>query len=159
SNGDLVAGTNRGMFLLSHNGSEWSPINNIVNKAASSRNRKGAKSAKAEVHSVLTARVNDIEITSTTWLAATSAGLFTSSNQGKSWSGGPIAGKQDFVSVEANGKTIAAATHNTVLVSKDNGTTWQDSSLSSLVTGIRDITIATDGQIFVAAREGAFRNS
>ena len=158
TNGDLVAGTNRGMFLLPRTGSEWSPINTIVNKAAASRTRKGAKSAKAEVRSVLTARVNDIEITPTTWLAATSAGLFTSSNQGKSWSGGPVIGKQDFVSVQAHGKTIAVATHSTVLVSKDNGVTWQDSSLSSLVTGIRGITITADGQIFVAAREGAFRN-
>ena len=159
SNGDMVAGTNRGMFLLARNSSEWSPINNIVNKSAPSRTRKGAKSAKAEVHSVLTARVSDIEITPTTWLAATSAGLFTSSNQGKSWSGGPVIGKQDFVSVQANGKTIAVATHSTVLVSKDNGATWQDSSLSSLVTGIRGITITGDGQMFVAAREGAFRNT
>ena len=27
SNGELVAGTNRGMFILAHNASEWSPIN------------------------------------------------------------------------------------------------------------------------------------
>jgi photosystem II stability/assembly factor-like uncharacterized protein len=156
SNGDLVAGTNRGMFMLARNAGEWSPINNIVNKTASSRTRK--KGAKTEVHSILTARVNEIEITPTTWMAATSAGLFTSSNQGKSWSGGPVMGKQDFISVQADGKLIALATHSNVLVSKDSGVSWQDSSLSSHVTSIRGVTITTDGQIMVAAREGAFRS-
>jgi photosystem II stability/assembly factor-like uncharacterized protein len=159
SNGDLVAGTNRGMFMLGRNASEWSPINNVINRTASLHSaKKGAKSAKTEVHSILTARVNEIEITPTTWMAATSAGLFTSSNQGKSWSGGPVMGKQDFVSVQAAGKLIAVATRSNVLVSKDSGATWQDSSLSSYVSGIRGVTITTDGQIMVAAREGAFRS-
>src|SRR5579862_2241260 len=128
SNGELVAGTNRGMFILAHNASDWSPINNIVNRAPSARTaKKGSVAAKAEIHSILTARVNEIEITPTTWMAATSAGLFTSSNQGKSWTGGPVMGKQDLVSVQANGELIAIATHNNVLISKDGGKTWQDS--------------------------------
>jgi photosystem II stability/assembly factor-like uncharacterized protein len=156
NNGDLVAGTNRGMFLLARNAAEWSPINNIVNKTTSSRTKK--KGAKSEVHSILTARVNEIEITPTIWMAATSAGLFTSANQGKSWSGGPVMGKQDFISVQADGNEIALATHSNVLVSKDSGATWKDSSLSSYVTGIRGVTITSDGQIMVAAREGAFRS-
>jgi photosystem II stability/assembly factor-like uncharacterized protein len=156
SNGDLVAGTNRGMFTLARNASEWSPINNIVNKT--SRRKKGAKTAKSESRSILTARVSEIEITPTAWMAATSAGLFTSSNQGKSWSGGPVMGKQDFISVQASGSVIAVATHSNVLVSKDSGVTWQDSALSSYVSGIRGVTITTDGQIMVAAREGAFRS-
>ena len=159
STGEMVAGTNRGMFVLAKHASEWSPINNIINRTTSPHTgKKGSKSAKAEVRSILTARVNDIEITPTTWMAATSAGLFTSSNQGKSWSGGPVMGKQDFISVQANEKLIALATHSNVLLSKDAGATWQDSSLSSYVSGIRGVTITTDGQIMVAAREGAFRS-
>src|SRR5208282_786991 len=158
SNGELVAGTNRGMFMLAHNASEWSPINNIINRTASSHSAKGAKSAKTETRSILTARVNEIEITPTTWMAATSAGLFTSSNQGKSWSGGPVMGKQDFVSVQANGTLIALATRSNVLVSKDDGKTWQDSNLASYVSSIRGVTVTSDGQIMFASREGAFRS-
>jgi photosystem II stability/assembly factor-like uncharacterized protein len=159
SNGELVAGTNRGMFMLAHNASDWSPINDIVNRTGAAHTaKKGTKAGKAEVHSVLTARVNEIEITPTTWMAATSAGLFTSSNQGKSWSGGPVMGKQDFVSVRSDGKLIALATRSNVLVSKDNGATWQDSSLSSYVTSIRGVTITSDGQIMFASREGGFRS-
>ena len=157
SSGELVAGTNRGMFVLAHNASEWSPINNIINRTSSSH-KKGTKSAKTETRSILTARVNEIEITPTTWMAATSAGLFTSSNQGKSWSGGPVMGKQDFVSVQANGNLIAIATRSNVLVSKDDGKTWQDSSLSSYVSSIRGVTITSEGTIMFASREGAFRS-
>ncbi len=157
SSGELVAGTNRGMFMLAHNASEWSPINNIINRTSSSH-KKGTKSAKTETRSILTARVNEIEITPTTWMAATSAGLFTSSNQGKSWSGGPVMGKQDFVSVQANGNLIALATRSNVLVSKDDGKTWQDSSLSSYVSSIRGVTVTSDGAIMFASREGAFRS-
>jgi photosystem II stability/assembly factor-like uncharacterized protein len=155
---ELVAGTNRGIFMLAHNATEWSPINNIINRTTSSRKKKGSKPAKTEVRSILTARVNEIEITPTTWMAATSAGLFTSSNQGKSWSGGPVMGQRDFVSVQADGKLIALATRSDVLVSKDSGATWQDSSLSSYVSGIRGVTITSDGQVMVASREGAFRS-
>jgi photosystem II stability/assembly factor-like uncharacterized protein len=158
SNGELVAGTNRGMFMLAHNASEWSPINNIVNRTTSSKAKKGSKTAKTEVRSILTARVNEIEITPTAWMAATSAGLFTSTNQGKSWSGGPVMGKQDFVSVQANGSLIALATRSNVLVSKDDGKTWENSSLSSYVSSIRGVTVTADGQIMFASREGAFRS-
>jgi photosystem II stability/assembly factor-like uncharacterized protein len=154
SNGELVAGTNRGMFILAHRTTEWSPINDIVTRTGS----RYAKSTQHEVHSVLTARVNDIEITPTTWMAATSAGLFTSTNQGKSWDGGAVMGKEDFVSVRSEGKLVAVATRSDVLVSKDNGVVWQDSSLSASTSSIRGITISSDGLIMIASREGAFRS-
>ncbi len=157
ANGELVAGTNRGMFLLARNAATWSPINTITNEKTS-RARKGTKGAKIEVRSVLTARVNEIEITPKRWLAATSMGLYTSSNQGKSWSGGPVMGKQDFISAQAEGELLAAATRNDVLVSTDNGKTWKTSNLTSSVSGIRGVTVTPDGEIIVASREGAFRS-
>lgn len=155
--GELVAGTNRGMFMLAHNATTWSPINTVINDKTS-RAKKGTKGVKTEVRSVLTARVNEIEITPKRWLAATSTGLYTSSNQGKSWSGGPVMGKQDFVSVQAEGELLAAATRNDVLVSTDNGKTWKQSNLSSSASGIRSVTVTPDGEIMLASREGAFRS-
>ncbi|HEV8046415.1 MAG TPA: YCF48-related protein [Terriglobales bacterium] len=158
SNGELVAGTNRGMFILAHNATEWSPINNVINRTTSSRKTAKGKAAKTETHSILTAHVSEIEITPTTWMAATSAGFYTSSNQGKSWSGGPVMGKQDFVSVQSNGNLVALATRSSVLVSTDDGKSWQDSSLSSYVSSIRGVTVTPEGQIMFASREGAFRS-
>jgi len=67
-------------------------------------------------------------------------------------------GKQDFVSVQANGNLVALATRSNILVSKDEGKTWEDSSLSSYVSSIRGVTITSEGTIMFASREGAFRS-
>ncbi len=163
SNGDVVAGTNRGIFLLAHNASQWKPINTIINvKASPVRGTKGARKAPAAgvgSRSVLEARVNEIEITKQHWYAATSAGLFSSVNEGKSWSGGPVAGKQDFVSVQAHGELVVAATRTNVMASKNGGNTWQQGSLPPFVMSIRSVTVTPDSDALVASREGAFRSS
>ena len=160
ADGDLIAGTNRGMFELGRSASQWSPINNIVEGKIATRTVNGHKvTSKTAVRSVLTARVNDLEIASSRWLAATSAGLYVSINDGKSWSGGAVLGKSDFVSVQENDGLIALATHSNVLTSTDNGKTWQESTgLSSYVNSIRNVTVTPGKQILIASREGAFRS-
>ena len=165
SNGALIAGTNKGMFLLERNSTQWRPINNIVAEKTPARTVKGKKGAKAVktpavvVRSVLDARVSDIEVTPKRWLAATSAGLFTSSDQGKTWTGGAVLGKSDFVSVESEGDLVVAATRTNVLYSNNSGTTWQQAPLSSYITAIHGVTVTPDKEILVASREGAFRSS
>jgi len=150
ADGDIIAGTNRGMFELRRNAATWSPINNVEEKAS-----KG----KAAVRSVLTAKVSDIEVTSKHWMAATANGFYLSSNDGQSWSGGPVMGKRDFVSVQADGELIALATRSGVLTSTNGGATWQDSNtLAPFVSSIRSLTITPDKQIVIASREGAFRS-
>jgi photosystem II stability/assembly factor-like uncharacterized protein len=152
NNGQLVAGTNRGMFELRRNASTWSPINNIIEE-------KGSRKARVMVRSVLTAKVSDIEITSKRWLAATAAGLYSSSNEGQSWNGGPVMGQKDFVSVQADGELIAVATRSSVLTSINGGASWQESNaLAPFVSSIRSLTITPDKQIMIASREGAFRS-
>jgi photosystem II stability/assembly factor-like uncharacterized protein len=164
ADGALIAGTNRGAFMLERNASEWRPINSIVNEKVVYkkvlRNRKRISVAtKTAMHSTLEARVNDIQIAPKLWIAATSSGLYMSSNQGKSWSGGPVMGSSEFVSTNLEGDNIVAATRNNVLVSSDGGTTWKQGSLSSYVTYIRHVAMSPSGEILVATREGAFRSS
>jgi photosystem II stability/assembly factor-like uncharacterized protein len=165
SNGALIAGTNKGMFLLERNASQWRPINNIVTEKSAARVVKGKKGTKAAkvpavvVRSVLDARVSDIEVTPKRWLAATSAGLFSSSDQGKTWTGGAVMGKTDFVSVESEGDLVVAATRTNVLYSSNSGTTWQQAPLSSYITSIHGVTVTPEGQILIASREGAFRSA
>lgn len=161
--GDLIAGTNKGIFLLGRNTSEWRPINAIVNEQVSYRTvLKGKKKvrveAKAAKRSVLEAHVNDLEIAGTQWLAATSAGLFTSSNQGKSWTGGPVMGKTEFVAIQASGNLWIASTRSQVLVSHDSGSTWQAAALPSYLI-VRTLAITPNGQVLVASRDGAYRSS
>lgn len=160
ADGDLIAGTNRGVFELTRTAVDWTPVNNVVEEKLTSHVVKGHRvTSKSFARSVLTARVNDIDITANRWLAATSNGLFVSSNDGEKWNGGPVLGKSDFVSVQSDGDFIALATHNGVLVSSDNGKTWRESSgLSRYVSFIRSVTVTPDKAILVASREGAFRS-
>lgn len=164
SNGALIAGTNRGIFMLDRNGSEWRPINNVVEEKVTYRSVKvGKKTKKVESkvvkRSVLEARVNDVELEGNRWIAATTAGLFTSKDEGKIWMGGPVMGEKEFVSARTSGEVIVAATHSNVLVSKDKGQTWSIAQLASYKPNVRGVTISPEGLIFVATREGAFRSS
>jgi ligand-binding sensor domain-containing protein len=107
----------------------------------------------------LVARVNDLELDSGRWLAATTGGIYTSTDQGKTWKGGQVLGQTDFVSVQADDSIVVAATRSSVLVSKDSGKIWMQAPLPKYVVGIRNVAIASDSQIMVAAREGAFRSA
>ncbi|HYL15206.1 MAG TPA: transcriptional regulator [Terriglobales bacterium] len=163
-NGTLVAGTNRGIFLLAPNANEWRPSNTIVTEKGTPRIIKSkGKSRKVMAHSavrsVLNARVSDIEIAPNRWLAATSAGLFASSDQGKIWSGGPVMGKQDLVAVRANRELIVTATRTNVFISADGGTDWKQAPTTSLISSIYGVTICPDSHIFLATREGAFHST
>src|SRR5580700_9034627 len=137
SNGTLVAGTNKGVFEMVPGNLYWHPINNVVVEKPVTRTVK-LKSGKTKTvtstsstKSVLEARVSDTDVTSNHWFAATSAGLFTSKDQGKVWMGGPIAGQQDFVSVQARDGVVVAATRSSVLVSQNAGTSWEPAALAS----------------------------
>ena len=161
--GTLVAGTNHGMFSLEHNASEWHPMNVVVVEHTLKTVGKGKGSRKTATKttfekSQLESRVNDLELGSGRWLAATTTGIYSSADQGKIWKGGRLLGQQDFVSVRAEGSTVVAATHSSVLVSNDRGTTWKQGGLPSYVVSIRSAAIASDNQIVIASREGAFRS-
>ena len=161
--GMLVAGTNHGMFSLEHNASEWHPMNVVVIEHSVKTAGKGKGSRKAATtitftKSQLESRVNDLELGSGRWLAATTTGIYSSTDQGKTWKGGRILGQQDFVSVRAEGSTVVAATRSSVLVSNDKGATWKQGGLPTYVVSIRSAAIASENQIIIASREGAFRS-
>jgi ligand-binding sensor domain-containing protein len=161
SSGMLVAGTNHGMYSLEHNGSEWHPMNVVVVETTVKTPRKGTRKAvtKTSVHkSQLESRVNDLELGSKRWLAATTTGIYESADQGKTWKGGQVLAQTDFVSVREEGSTVVAATRSSVLVSNNSGSTWKLAGLPTYVVSIRSAAIASDSQIVIASREGAFRS-
>jgi photosystem II stability/assembly factor-like uncharacterized protein len=162
--GQLVAGTNRGIFVQDKEASAWRPINAVVNEKVAMRTvlknkKRVAVKTTTATKSVFDGRVNDLETTPSRWLAATSAGLLISKNDGKTWSGGPIMGKVDLISVEAKGDMVVTATRMHVLVSADGGTTWQQADPAPYITSIRGVSIGPGGEILVASREGAFRSA
>ncbi|MGD0793212.1 MAG: transcriptional regulator [Terriglobales bacterium] len=161
ASGMLVAGTNHGMYSLERNASEWHPMNVLLLESTLRTPRKGSRKAVTTTtfqKSQLESRVNDLELGSGRWLAATTTGIYSSTDQGKTWKGGQILGKQDFVSVRAEGSTVVAATRSSVLVSNDSGAAWKQAGLPTYVVSIRSAAIASDRQIMIASREGAFRS-
>src|SRR6202167_1209756 len=160
-NGTLVAGTNHGMYSLERNGSGWRTMNVVVVESTLKIPRKGSRKATTKTtiaKSQLESRVNDLELGSERWLAASTTGIYSSSDQGKTWEGGQILGQTDFVTVRAEGSTVVAAARSTVLVSNDTGATWKLAGLPSYVVSIRSAAIASGSQIMIASREGAFRS-
>jgi len=162
ANGTLIAGTNHGIFVLDRDGSTWRPSNHLKTKKPS----PGLRTAKtipldpaSATDSLMDAKVNDIDIASSRWLVATSAGLFTSTDAGSTWNGGPVLGRKEFVSVHSAGSLLVAATHTDVLLSEDEGTNWQLARLPAQLTSIRGLTITPDAGVLIASREGAFRSS
>jgi photosystem II stability/assembly factor-like uncharacterized protein len=160
--GMLVAGTNHGMYALERNVTAWRPMNVVVVETTVKTPRKGSRKAVTTTtvkKSQLDSRVNDLELGSGRWLAATTTGVYASADQGKTWKGGEILGQTDFVSVREEGSTVVGATHSGVLVSTDSAATWKLAApLPSYVVSIRSVAIASDSEIMVAAREGAFRS-
>ncbi|MGB9235456.1 MAG: transcriptional regulator [Terriglobales bacterium] len=162
ASGMLVAGTNRGIFYLEHNGTEWRSMNAVAIAETKTVTRKGSKKPVTTTtwhKSELEARVNDLELDSRLWLAATTAGIYASTDQGKTWHGGRVLGQQDFVTVRAKGETVVAATRSSVMVSNDGGEKWQQASLPNYVVSIRSAAIASDSQFLIASREGAYRSN
>jgi photosystem II stability/assembly factor-like uncharacterized protein len=161
STGMLIAGTNHGMYSLEHNANEWHPMNVVVVASTLKVPRNGSRKAYTKTtiaKSQLESRVNDLELGSERWLAASTTGIYSSTDQGKTWKGGQILGQTDFVSVRAEGSMVIAATRSSVLVSNDTGATWKLAGLPSYVVSIRSAAIASDSQIMIASREGAFRS-
>ncbi len=163
TNGTLVAGTNRGMFSLDRNASEWHPMNVIVTEQTVKGAKKGSKKVTATTitkkSGELDARVNDLELGSQRWLAATNQGIYRSTDQGKTWKGGAVLGQKDFVSVREQGNFMVATTRSSAMVSNDSGATWKLAGLPSYLVGIRGSAIAHDGAIVIAAREGIFHSA
>jgi photosystem II stability/assembly factor-like uncharacterized protein len=161
--GTLVVGTNRGMFSLDRNASEWRPTNVVVTEQTVKTAKKGSKKATTAILMKkvgdLDARVNDLELGSQRWLAATSQGIYSSSDQGKTWKGGPVMGQKDFVSVRAQDNFMVATTHSSAMVSHDSGATWKQAGLPSYLVGIRGSALAHDGAIVIAAREGIYHSA
>jgi len=163
-NGALIAGTNRGVFLLDGKLARWTPINlvltekvtSVVSRAAHSK-KKRVTTRRRWIKSELRGRVAQLAVADHRWFAATSAGVFSSLDQGHSWHGGPVIGSENFVSIDALGDMVAAATPNLVLLSQDGGSNWSTAALPPFVTAVYGVAL-TPSAVWVATREGAFHS-
>jgi photosystem II stability/assembly factor-like uncharacterized protein len=164
--GDLIAGTNQGMFILRKGMQMWQPINTILNERRTApkvrivKGRKVRSSAPVEVsRGTISGRVNDIQITPRKWYAATAQGVFTSVNSGRTWQGGTIASARMFMSVAAGQQISVAATSNAVYASVDGGSSWYASKMPAYVTLVYGVSVAPDNSLWMATRSGAYRST
>jgi photosystem II stability/assembly factor-like uncharacterized protein len=168
--GDLLAGTNKGIFIYRLGTSEyrWKPLQVIDSQSIAPEGKRTANSktkakatrvpAKRLYSGILASRVFDVEFAADgKWFAATSSGLFASTDEGRTWHGGIVEGVNEFVSVQTAGQFVAAASRRALIVSRDGGNSWRKVALPANVTTLAEVTFDADAALYIATREGAYR--
>ena len=166
-NGALIAGTNKGIFLLDRNASQWRPSNTIVAEKVSGQDCEEGQARRrrwrAKPVTSLRSRCPRERYRDHPQALAGSHLHRTvfSTDQGKTWTGGPVHGQEGFRcgarSVEIRWWPPLAPTF---YVSHDNGATWQQARLASYITSIHGVTLtpeATDPGCFPRRRFPEFR--
>jgi photosystem II stability/assembly factor-like uncharacterized protein len=156
NDGTLVVGTNRGIFALPRNASRWQPLNSL--ELSSSTQAIEHPKARKHEPGISDARVTSLELSDERWFAATSLGLLSSKDHGKTWSPaeGPL---KDVISVSTMDRMVVAASHNGIIVSVNTGESWLKPSLPATISTVDSATLDGDGDIWLATREGAYRST
>lgn len=157
--GTVLAGTNDGFFALEND--RWEPRNTIANTAEKTattviRGKRVVQEKKVKEPTLeFDGRVYALDLSGEVWAAATSGGLFTSKDQGKSWQGGPGQGV-DYTSVAVHGAAMAASRPGGIALSSDSGQTWWPMGIPTAVTRIYRVAFAADGTLWLGSREGVY---
>jgi ligand-binding sensor domain-containing protein len=101
-------------------------------------------------------RIHQLDLRHSTWFAASSAGVYQSADQGKLWTGGPVLGQTDYLSVHSAGPIVLATRRTGIAISQDGGKNWQPEPLPGKLTSVRTSTIAPGGSMWVGGREGVY---
>ena len=137
--GSIVAGTDRGLFVHDPTAGLWKQL------------------ATGEQHPTI-GTVNDLEITSSHWIAATATGLYVSSDNGEHWSRLSVLSRLHISSIRAHGNLIALGSARGIVVSLDGGVTWSKSrKLPPRMESLTSLIITVTNDILVSSHEGVFR--
>jgi photosystem II stability/assembly factor-like uncharacterized protein len=162
NDGTLIAGTNLGVFVMGRKWDAWRSASRVVSAKPSANYRKiksRETSFDQDQQSLMRARVNDLQVLTGRWLAATSAGLYTSGDEGRSWAGGPLLGRSDIVTLRSAGGLLLAATRTEIFVSLDQGAKWEVVKLPPTVNTFSDVAITPDTDILLVSHIGVLRSS
>lgn len=157
--GDILAGTNRGLFHLE--GGRWEPENRVVNVRTRTvyvkRHGKRVKHTIREgvSRSSINAQVNDLSLSGPVWFAATSDGVYRSTNQGKTWMG-PSPDELGYRFVDAHDGVVFAASRTALRLSEDHGEHWKPVKLPAGLSSVEALATTPAGSLWVGGREGAF---
>lgn len=160
SAGTLVAGTNRGIFIL-ENKKDTPFSSRAAEKHISAmpyipRWRSVSTDANSPVAN---ARVNDLDVAKGRWFAATSQGLFQSRDEGKHWTRNSSLQQFNVISVQSQEDWVIVASETAVFFSTDGGTAWRLCTLPKGAIGIRSVVLTTNGEVLIASVGGGFVSS
>ena len=158
SDNSLIAGTDHGIFMLPPNSSHWVPRNVLLPARTESAAAKKV-STRATAPTELNARVSVLALADEKWLAATSTGLFVSSDSGASWRQESLPGVGVPVSISVAAKVVAVAGQNMVAVSVSGGESWLPSKALDPDFAINAVAVDNTGDIWLGARTGLFRST
>ena len=164
--GTVLAGTSHGIFALQtdDNGNDphWVMRSSIVNYGTKivTETVSGHRVNRLENITIpareMSSRVADFDLSGDVWLTATSEGIFTSSDQGKTWQGGLVLGSAEYHSVAVWDGQMLAARRLGLVFSKDQGKSWDPMQIPSKIKDIRKIAFSKDGELWIGAGDGVY---
>jgi hypothetical protein len=110
---------------------------------------------KAVKEGAITGRVNGLDMDGPVWYAATSTGVYRSTDQGAGWELTPLV-PVDYPYLDAEGAKVIAGQRHSLMLSSDQGMKWTPIPLPAPLSGVSAATISEDGAIWVGGREGVF---
>ena len=149
--GTLLAGTDRGMFALDAGTTVWNPVRDVCHEGSV------VSENVAEDDLKLSCRINDIQFDGQKWFAATARGLYVS-DDGERWSQNPGAQGRPIVFMSKRSGLVALVDSKGILLSTDDGQTWQRSKTAPLRITISGVVITKKQEILVSSDEGIFRS-
>lgn len=161
--GTLLAGTNRGLFLLDPPAAgalRWMPtgaVQNFVLRQSTvllRRRRIAVQTSVKDTPGQIQGHVYALNLSGQAWLASTSTGLFTSRDHGATWQGGPVLGGAGYLSVAVQGATMAAAQRSSLVLSTDAGRLWMPVPLPAAITRIDALAFSPGRTLWLVGREG-----
>jgi photosystem II stability/assembly factor-like uncharacterized protein len=158
--GAILAGTNAGILRL--DGSNWQPIGKIVkSETKTSYVVKKGKRTKTEKTVMVPGgqideRIHDLNASGNIWYAATAKGIYSSSDQGATWEGGPVLGRPEYRSVVVSGAVVVASERTALAMSNDEGKSWQPLAMPQKLTWLQSVAVTDSGSVWLGGREGVF---
>ncbi|HYL92445.1 MAG TPA: transcriptional regulator, partial [Alphaproteobacteria bacterium] len=153
----VIAGTNRGLFLLAPSASAWVPLN--VAPAAKSEKPRPNLDTQSAADAAMNLQVRGLELTLQRWYAATPAGLFASSDHGQSWGKVALPGIRELVGISASDHIAVAIGRGQAAVSLDQGETWLSRKGPDGEVFANCVAVDQDRVIWLGAREGVYRSA